>query len=193
MRSSSTAWIASAAAVALAAGWAGEAAAQSVKGHYGFGDAAPGELIDKWAIAVPPDGEHLPPGGATAADGEDVYMNRCASCHGEGLGGVQGTGGVALVGGRGTLPADGEPAKKTVESYWPYATTIFDYVRRAMPFTDPGSLTDREVYAVTAYILYKGGIIAEDEEMNAEALPRVMMPNRDGFFPDPRPDVHDYE
>jgi hypothetical protein len=88
--------------------------------------------------------------------------------------------------------SSGSP-KKTVESYWPYATTVFDYVRRAMPFTSPGSLTNDEVYAVTAYILSKGNIIGANEEMNAETLPKVEMPNKDGFVPDPRPDVFNYD
>lgn len=182
-----------AAAIALAVGLAVPAVAQNVDGHYGFGDPAPQDLIEEWAIAIPPDGEHLPPGGATAAEGESVYMEQCAVCHGENLEGVEGTGGDPLVGGRNSLAENGEPAKKTVESYWPYATTVFDFVRRTMPFTEPGSLTDEEVYAVTAYILHRGDIIAEDEEMNAETLPQVEMPNRDGFIPDPRPDVHDYQ
>jgi cytochrome c len=118
-------------------------------------------------------------------------MQTCVACHGEDLQGVEGTGGAALTGGRDTLDS-GSP-KKTVESYWPYATTVFDYIRRSMPFTDPGSLSDEEVYAVTAYILHEGDIIGRDEEMNAETLPQVEMPNRDGFVPDPRPDVRNYE
>lgn len=181
-----------ASALALTFGLAGMAAAQGVSDtHYGFGDDAPKQLIEKWAIAIPPNGEHLPAGGATAVEGKSVYMNQCAICHGENLQGVEGTGGVALVGGRGTLDS-GSP-KKTVESYWPYATTVFDYVRRAMPFTQPGSLTDKEVYGVTAFILYQGGVISKNMEMNADTLPKVNMPNRDGFISDPRPDVYNYE
>lgn len=157
---------------------------------FGFGQPASEDLITAWAIAIPPDGEHLPEGAGTVAEGKEVFATACAACHGEDLQGVQGTGGVALIGGRDTLNTDAP--KKTVESYWPYATTVFDYVRRAMPFTDPGSLTDAEVYAVTAYILNQGGIIPEDATMNADTLPQVEMPNREGFFPDPRPDVHDY-
>jgi len=183
---------AGAGALVLSLGVAGGTAAQNVAdGRYGFGDPAPQALIDKWAIAIPPDGQHLPSGGATAAAGEDVYMNQCAVCHGKDLRGVEGTGGVALIGGRGTLDS-GSP-KKTFESYWPYATTLFDYVRRAMPFTNPGSMTDADVYGVTAYILYKADLIGKNKEMNATTLPKVKMPNRDGFIPDPRPDVHNYE
>lgn len=165
--------------------------AQEGENRFGFGEEASQELIDEWAIAIPPDGEHLPPGGATAEQGEEVYNQQCASCHGEDLQGIEATGGAALIGGRETL-SSGTSAEKTVESYWPYATTVFDYVRRAMPFTSPGSLTDEEVYAVTAYILHRGDIISRDERMDAESLPKVEMPNKDGFVPDPRPDVIDY-
>jgi len=91
------------------------------------------------------------------------------------------------VGGEGTL-ATAQPVK-TVGSYWPYATTVFDYVRRAMPFTNPQSLTNDEVYAVTAYLLYLNKIIGQDTVMNAQTLPKVRMPNRGGFVGDPRPDV----
>lgn len=168
-----------------------EASAQESEKRFGFGDEASQELIDEWAIAIPPDGEHLPDGGATAEQGEEVYNQLCASCHGEDLQGIEATGGAALIGGRETL-SSGMPTKKTVESYWPYATTVFDYVRRAMPFTSPGSLTDEEVYAVTAYILHRGNIISRDERMDAESLPEVEMPNKDGFVPDPRPDVIHY-
>ncbi|WP_404383731.1 c-type cytochrome [Caenispirillum salinarum] len=157
---------------------------------FGFGQPAPDDLIAQWAIAIPPDGEHLPDGSGSVEQGREVFNTACAACHGEDLQGVAGTGGVALIGGRGTLGTDAP--KKTVESYWPYATTLFDYVRRAMPFTDPGSLTDEEVYAVSAYILNRGEIIPADATMDADTLPRVEMPNRDGFYPDPRPDVQDY-
>lgn len=165
--------------------------AQDVDAPYKFGKEASSELIDSWAIAIPPDGQHLPAGEATAKEGAEVYAQRCASCHGEDLQGVKGTGGTALIGGRGSLDS-GSP-KKTVESYWPYATTVFDYTRRAMPFNQPGSLTDQQVYAVTAYILFRGDIIGESETMNSETLPKVEMPNRDGFYEkEPWPDVIGY-
>lgn len=177
--------------LAFTLGIPGAASAQPEAGPYAFGEPAPQELIDRWAIAIPPDGEHLPPGGGTAAEGEKVYAAKCVACHGEDLGGVAGTGGAALIGGRGTLDS-GAPVK-TVESYWPYATTVFDFVRRAMPFTETGSLSDNDVYAVTAYILYRGNIIGKDEVIDATTLPMVDMPNRDGFVPDPRPDTHHYD
>ena len=107
----------------------------------------------------------------------------CLACHGADLGGVAGTGGAALIGGRDTI-ASGKP-KKTVESYWPYASTLFDFTKRAMPFHTPGSLSDDDLYAVSAYILAEANIIGKDEVMNAETLPKVVMPNVDGFIPDP--------
>lgn len=129
-----------------------------------------------WDISIEPDGENLPPGAGDAATGEVIYAEKCAACHGG-----DGTGGPndPLVGGHGTL--DTLDAVRTIGSYWPYATTVFDYIRRAMPFQAPQSLTDDEVYALTAYLLAQNGVIAEDEVMNARTLPEVRMPNRDGF------------
>jgi cytochrome c len=119
--------------------------------------------------------------------GKSIYLQQCASCHGENL---QGGTGDRLVGGRGSL-VNGDPAKapvKTVESYWPYATTLFDYIKRAMPLTAPDSLSNDDVYALTAYILAQAKIVADDALMNAQTLPKVQMPNRNGFVPDRRPD-----
>lgn len=126
--------------------------------------------------AVMPDGEGLPAGGGDAVRGAEVFVTNCLACHGEG-----GHGGPndALVGGQGTLASD-KPLK-TIGSYWPYATTVFEYVHRAMPYQTPGSLSDDDVYAVTAYLLYRNGIIAEDAVMDAQTLPAVVMPNRAGF------------
>jgi mono/diheme cytochrome c family protein len=135
--------------------------------------------------AIAPDGGGLPEGSGTVAEGRTVYAGRCASCHGpQGEGGGVGA---PLVGGKGTL-ATVRPLK-TVGSFWPYATTVWDYVNRAMPFDQPGLLTPREVYAVVAYILNLNGIIGEEVVMDARSLPKVTMPNRDGFVADPRPDV----
>ena len=136
-------------------------------------------------VSIPPSGAGLPPGHGTAKDGAVVFGGKCAACHGEKLEGIAATGAPALIGGRGTLQS-AKPVK-TVESYWPYATTVFDYVKRAMPFTAPGSLTDDEVYAVTAYILAESHIIEASTTLDAKTLPAVAMPNKDGFFPDPRP------
>ena len=129
-----------------------------------------------WDIAIGPDGSNLPPGGATAADGRELYIMQCASCHG-----MDGEGGVAdrLAGGIGSLA--GDAPVKTVGSYWPYATTLFDYIRRSMPLNEPQTLTDDQVYALSAVILAMNGLIEEDFELNAETLPAIEMPNRDGF------------
>lgn len=144
-----------------------------------LGRAASEAEIAAWDVSIGPDGAGLPPGGGTARDGAAVYEARCISCHGEGGAGGEGLAG-PLVGGIGSL--DGTQPMKTVGSYWPYATTLFDYTRRAMPFDAPMSLTDDEVYAVSAYILWlNGGIVAEDLVLNAETLPKVQMPNREGF------------
>jgi cytochrome c len=141
--------------------------------------------------AYPADGRGLPAGSGTYAQGKQVYTAKCMACHGDKLQGVPGMGDI-LIGGRGSLVNNSTTKApfKTIESYWPYATTIFDYVKRAMPFNAPGSLSDNEVYAVTAYILGEAKIISTNEVINARTLPKVEMPNRDGFTPvDPRPDV----
>jgi len=143
-------------------------------------------------FAIPPDGRGLPAGSGTPNEGRVVYMQNCAICHGDKLQGnpKPGFGGDRLIGGRGSL-ASNAPLK-TVESYWPYATTLFDYIKRAMPFNAPGSLTDDQVYAAAAFILAEGHIIKPDATMNATTLPQVEMPNRNGFVPDPRPELSLY-
>ena len=134
--------------------------------------------------AIAPDGTGLPTGTGTVAAGRTLFAAQCARCHGPA---GEGDVGARLVGGQGTL---GTPRPlKTVGSFWPYATTLWDYVNRAMPFDRPGALTAPEVYAVVAYVLNLNGIIPEDRVMNAESLAQVRMPNRDGFVADPRPDV----
>ena len=180
------------AATVLASGGI-SALAQGYGGPYGFGATPSAEEIAAVDIDAMPDGRGLPPGSGTYQDGREIFMAQCAACHGEDLQGIPdvGIGGDRLIGGRGRLAGD-SPAK-TVESYWPHATTVFDYVKRAMPFHAPGSLSDDEVYAVTAFILGETDIIGRDDVVNAETLPQVQMPNRDGFVPDPRPDVHNYE
>ncbi|MCS6878166.1 MAG: cytochrome c [Geminicoccaceae bacterium] len=159
--------------------------APALAGERPIGRVPTPEEIARWDIDVRPDGVGLPPGRGTAKEGEEVYLARCASCHGE-FGEAVGRW-PPLVGGQNSLTWD-EPIK-TVTSYWPYATTIFDYIKRAMPFGDAQSLTDDEVYAITAFLLASDGIIPEDFEVNAETLPKIRMPNADGFVPDPRPDV----
>lgn len=130
-----------------------------------------------WDISIGPDGAGLPPGSGTVKQGEAVFMAKCLGCHG-----AKGAGqpNDRLVGGQGTLAGD-RPVK-TIGSYWPYATTLFDYIRRAMPLPRSKSLTNEEVYAVTAYLLNLNGIIPEGETIDARTLPKVTMPNRDGFI-----------
>ena len=138
--------------------------------------------IAPWDITIAPDGRGLPPGRGTAAEGQSVYVAKCQACHGEKGAGKPND---ALVGGMGSLIAGKAPIK-TVGSYWPYATTLFDYIRRAMPFQAPQSLTADEVYAVSAYILNLNGIVGADDVLDAQSLPKVRMPNRDGFVLFPR-------
>ncbi|AIO43852.1 cytochrome c [Burkholderia cenocepacia] len=149
---------------------------------FGLGQPIDRAALAAWDIDVAPDGGGLPPGAGTVARGGRVFADKCAMCHGAG-----GEGGVGdpLVGGAGSL-ASAKP-KKTVGSYWPYATTLFDYIRRAMPYNAPQSLSADDVYAVTAYVLHLNGIVSSDARLDARTLPRVRMPNRDGFVPDPRP------
>jgi len=144
-----------------------------------LGRAATPEEVAVWDISIGPDGAGLPPGSGSPQQGEVVYAAKCLPCHGEKGAGKPND---QLVGGRGTLTGD-QPAVKTVGSFWPYATTLFDYVRRAMPFDAPKSLSNDEVYAVCAYILQLNGIIDRSAVMNAQTLGKVQMPNHDGFVP----------
>jgi len=141
--------------------------------------------IAGWDISIATDGTGLPPGRGTATQGEAIYAAKCAACHGDKGAGRPND---QLVGGIGSLAPDKVPMK-TVGSYWPYATTVWDYVNRAMPFNQPGLLKPSEVYGVVAYILNLNGIIASNQVMDAKTLPKIKMPNRDGFVADPRPDV----
>ena len=144
-----------------------------------FGRVATPEEIAAWDISIGPDGAGLPPGGGTARQGEAVYLAKCLGCHGERGGGKPSD---QLAGGQGTL-GPGQAPVKTVGSFWPYATTVFDYVRRAMPLNESKSLTNDETYAVVAYILQINGVIGENDTIDARTLPAVRMPNRDGFVP----------
>jgi cytochrome c len=152
--------------------------------RYGVGRPPTPEEMRNLGSAIGPDGAGLPPGSGTVAAGRELFAAQCERCHGPaGEGGV----GARLVGGQGTL-ATPRPLK-TVGSFWPYATTLWDYINRAMPFDEPGRLTSSEVYAAVAYVLYLNAIVGDDSVMNATSLPKVRMPNRDGFVADPRPDV----
>jgi S-disulfanyl-L-cysteine oxidoreductase SoxD len=159
--------------------------------HYGFGTSIDQKEVAKF-FAIPADGTGLPPGSGTAAVGAKVFADSCAACHGDkGQGNpTKGVGGDRLLGGRGTLASD--TPIKTVESYWPYATTLFDYVKRAMPLNAPGSLSDNDVYSVVAYVLSEAKIIKPTDTINAAMLANVTMPNHDGFIPDSRPELELY-
>jgi mono/diheme cytochrome c family protein len=150
----------------------------------GLGHTPTAEHLKAIDIDITPDGKGLPPGSSTAAAGKDVYTRRCETCHGPtGKEGPQDV----LVGGKGSL-ATAKP-QKTIGSYWPYATTLWDYIRRAMPFDHPGTLTAEEIYGTTSYLLFLNGVVAESEVVDQTTLPKVQMPNRHGFTADPRPDM----
>ena len=183
-----------AAALALVAGCAAHRSAEAPQPAYsgsklGLGSTPTGAELTHY-FSYPADGRGLPPGSGSYAQGQKIYQAKCMACHGEKLEGTKI--GDKLIGGRGTL-VNNSPAKapvKTVESYWPYASTLFDYVKRAMPFNAPGSLGDDEVYALAAYMLGEANIVPKGQTMNAATLASVQMPNRNGFVsPDPRPDV----
>ena len=151
---------------------------------YGVGRPPTPDEIRALGPQIAPDGTGLPEGSGTAIEGRAVFAARCAKCHGEkGVGDI----GPRLVGGQGTL-ATPKPVK-TVGSFWPYATTVWDYIHRAMPFNEPGVLSPSQVYAVTAYVLYLNDIVSEKQLLDSKTLPKIRMPNRDGFVADPRPDV----
>ena len=155
---------------------------------YGIGRAATPAEIAGWNIDVGGDGSNLPPGSGTVSHGSEVFAQQCAACHG-----ARGEGGVGdrLVGGQGTL-ATPKPVR-TVGSYWPYAPTLFDYIRRAMPQNAPQSLSNDDVYAVSAYILSLNGLLPADATLDARSLAAIRMPNRNMFVADPRPDVRNPE
>ncbi len=187
----SRAWlaIAAGAGAAIAIGMASRANAAPAPAPappFGFGTPATAQDLQRFTSPLP-DGRGLPAGSGTVEQGRALYQAQCMACHGANLEGGLGD---RLVGGRGTL-ANADPKKapmKTVESYWPYATTLFDYIKRAMPLTTPGSLDDDQVYALSAYILSRAHIVPDDAVMTPATLPQVRMPNRDGFIPDPRPE-----
>jgi S-disulfanyl-L-cysteine oxidoreductase SoxD len=134
--------------------------------------------IAAWDISILPDGTGLPLGSGTPAQGAPVYAQKCAACHGEN---GKGAANAAVVGG--AELTSGIDTVKTIANFWPYSTTLFDFIRRAMPYQQPRTLTNDEVYALTAYILALNKLIGENEAMNAQTLPKVRMPNRDGFIP----------
>jgi mono/diheme cytochrome c family protein len=153
---------------------------------FGIGRPATPAEIAALDIDIGPDGAGLPPGRGTSAEGAPIYAARCAGCHGKS--GTEGPNDVLV----GRLPGDAFPfardarTPKTIGSYWPYATTVFDYIRRAMPPDQPGSLRDEQVYALTAYLLALNELIPPDAVVDAASLPKVKMPARDHFVPDKR-------
>ncbi len=170
------------AAAGLAANaWAGE---PKGPGHYGHGTAPTAAQIEGWSIAVRPDGQGLPPGKGTVDKGADVYADQCAACHGtfgEGEGRYPKLAGGSLKGDR---------PEPTIGTYWPFATTLWDYINRAMPFPSPHVLSADDVYAITAYVLNLNNIVDANFVADRDSLPAVKMPNRDSFiWQDPRPDT----
>lgn len=151
---------------------------------YGIGHMATDDEIQPWNIDIAPDGAGLPAGKGSVEQGRVIYADKCARCHGS-----TGTEGPAdkLVGGHNSLRTS-KPIK-TIGSYWPYATTLFDYLNRAMPFDAPQSLTPDEIYALTAWLLHQNGIVPQHVVLDARSLPLIEMPNRHGFIADPRPDI----
>jgi S-disulfanyl-L-cysteine oxidoreductase SoxD len=160
------------------------ATAAQAQSPYGIGRAATPAEIAGWNIDIDRHGNNLPPGTGSVSHGRGVFDQQCAACHGaKGEGGI----GDRLVGGQGTLSTP-KPVR-TVGSYWPYAPTLFDYVRRAMPQNAPESLSNDDVYAVSAYILNLNGLLPADAVLDAKTLSVIKMPNRKMFVDDPRPDV----
>ena len=157
-------------AVAMPAALAAEASAPRLGRPLSAAEAA------RWDLSVYPDGRGLPAGHGNAVEGAVLFEQKCVVCHGPG-----GRGATAEELAGGTAPLTDKSPDKTIGLYWPHATTIFDFTRRAMPMFAPGSLSSDEVYALTAYLLFANGLIAEAEEMNAATLPKVQMPNRNGF------------
>lgn len=175
------------AAILLVVAAGGALAQDRAPSRFGFGRPVTPAEIKGWDIDVRgDDGLGLPPGKGTVAHGEKLYLEQCASCHGEfGEGNGRWP---ELMGGARTLTSD-DP-RKTIGSYWPYAPGIFDYVRRTMPFTAPQSLSDDDTYAIVAYLLNINDLLPADATLDAEKLRAIRMPNRDGFVQgDPRPDV----
>ncbi len=153
------------------------------------GRPATADEIQAWDITVGPAGKELPPGSGTAKDGAEIFANKCAVCHApDGEGSPLAP---RLVGGQGTLKSS-QPVM-TIGSYWPFATTLFDYIRKAMPRGQEGSLRPNEVYALAAFLLYKNEIIKESDVIDAKTLPAIKMPNRYGFIPPQLEDIPDFK
>ena len=168
--------------IVCAACWA---QAPNYNNYKNVGRAATPEEIRAWDTSVGPSGKELPPGSGTAVEGAKIFAAKCAFCH------VRGDEMPGMVGGKGTLTSPN--AVLSIGSYWAFATTVYDYINRAMPKGQGGSLTPNEVYAVTAFILYRNNIIKESDVMDAKSLPKVQMPNRNGFIPARLEDIPDIQ
>ena len=160
------------------------ATSAQAQSRYGIGRSATPAEIAGWNIDVDRDGNNLPPGSGTVSHGSEIFDEQCAACHG-----ARGEGGIGdqLVDGQGTL-ATSKPVR-TIGSYWPYAPTLFDYIRRAMPQNAPQSLSNEEVYAVSAYLLHLNGLLPAEATLDAKSLSAIKMPNRNMFVGESRPDV----
>jgi mono/diheme cytochrome c family protein len=176
-------------AVVLAASLCAAAVHAQTPDYKNVGRAPTPQEIQAMDIAVGIDGKELPPGSGNAKMGATLFAQKCAACHGESQEGSSQA--PALVGGKGTLTS--LRPKLTVGAYWPFATTIFDYIRRAMPRYQEGSLKPDEVYSLTAFILFRNDIIKEDDVIDAKSLPKIKMPNRDGFIPQNLDEIHDWK
>jgi S-disulfanyl-L-cysteine oxidoreductase SoxD len=165
------------------------AAAAQTPDYKNVGRTPTAQEVQALDIAIGTDGKELPPGSGNAKTGARLFTQKCVACHGENQEGSPQA--PALVGGKGTLTS--LHPKMTAGSYWPFATTIFDYIRRAMPRYQEGSLKADEVYSLTAFILFRNDIIREDDVIDAATLPKIKMPNRDGFIPQNLDEIHDYK
>lgn len=176
-----------AAAILAGAAWAQDAAptAEDSTGPYGLGREALPEEIVAWDVKVMPDGRGLPEGSGDVAMGEELFIDYCAACHGDFAEGIDNW--PSLAGGEGTL--DHDRPEKTVGSYWPYLSTVWDYVHRSMPYGQAQTLTPDETYAITAYILYSNMIVDDVFILSNENFTEVQMPNADGFIEDDRPET----
>jgi cytochrome c len=165
-------------------------AAPAAAGDFDLGRPATENEVKAWDIDIRPDGQGLPDGSGTVAEGEEIYTNQCAYCHGDFGEGIDRW--PVLAGGWGTLTQ--ERPVKTVGSYWPFLSTVYDYVHRAMPFGAAQTMTDDQVYAVTAYVLYLNDVITDyDYELSKENFTEIEMPNEGNFYMDPRPDIPQVE
>jgi len=173
--------------VFLASLMAGNAAWAQAPNYKNVGRAPTPDEIRAWDTAVGPAGKELPPGNGTAKEGAEIFAEKCVVCHGTAGEGSQMA--PRLVGGRGTLTSP-QPVL-TIGSYWAFATTIFDFIYKAMPRGQEGSLKSGQAYALTAFLLYKNEIIKETDIIDAKTLPAIKMPNREGFIPPQLEDIHD--